>query len=633
MPADAAPGSWGSGVPVCVRPECVAYGPTVVGDATSGIYILWYDNRNSFDHPKLYLQRLTHNGTTASGWPSGGVRIGRELAHPTGFMLDLDGSGGVYITWAEFPANDIFLQRVGPDSRIAAGWPPNGVPVCVAPGRQRGPQTIVDHSGAAVVSWQDSRTGESDLYSLRVLPSGVRAPGWPENGLRICGASGTQEAIRAIADGQGGFFATWSDGRTEPWDLYVGRFNSQGTASLGWQPDGSLVRSGPYYDDPESLVPSPDGGVYVSWVEDPFDSSQEMDVYVQRLSPDGGASPGWPAQGVRVVGAPDAQSGSAMVRDAFGGVIMSWTDYRGSGSDVYVSRYLPTGDRAPGWPVDGKPVAGGPNFQFNRTLLADDEGGAFLVYESVPQSRQFVIRIKSDGSFAQGWPAEGEIVSPVGGHQQWPDATSDGTGGCVVVWEDGGPTTGGVYAQRFSDSPTSTVGSLLDVAATWNVVSLRWHYPGLRDGVVQRRQMTGSWEEIGQAVADASGLVLFDDDRAVAGTRYGYRVGPRGRADELFTAEAWVDVPRGPSLALHGSRPNPAIGYPRVVFSLPAQGHGSIQLLDLAGRALATESIRSLGPGNHVMDIARGQRLPAGVYWLRLTHDGKHLNQRVVIAH
>jgi hypothetical protein len=87
-----------------------------------------------------------------------------------------------------------------------------------------------------------------------------------------------------------------------------------------------------------------------------------------------------------------------------------------------------------------------------------------------------------------------------------------------------------------------------------------------------------------------------------------------------------------PAFALAGAEPNPTARELRVAFSLPTEAPARLELLDIAGRALAVRDVGALGPGHHVLDLTESRALPAGVYLLRLTQSGRSLTQRAVIV-
>jgi hypothetical protein len=66
-------------------------------------------------------------------------------------------------------------------------WLPDDIPVAPHVGGQpENHQNTFDGSGGAFITWQDSRSGMTDIYSQRVDSSGVAL--WTADGIAICTA-------------------------------------------------------------------------------------------------------------------------------------------------------------------------------------------------------------------------------------------------------------------------------------------------------------------------------------------------------------------------------------------------------------------------------------------------------------
>ena len=128
---------------------------------------------------------------TQAAWPhdpnNGNVGLctsAGDQAYPT---IVSDGAGGAIVTWQDFRGgnSDIYVQRVN-----VAGtpqWTVNGVALCTATGNQFGPAIASDGAGGAIVTWQDFRGGNYDICAQRVTAAG--APQWTANGVALCTAA------------------------------------------------------------------------------------------------------------------------------------------------------------------------------------------------------------------------------------------------------------------------------------------------------------------------------------------------------------------------------------------------------------------------------------------------------------
>lgn len=90
---------------------------------------------------------------------------------------------------------------------------------------------------------------------------------------------------------------------------------------------------------------------------------------------------------------------------------------------------------------------------------------------------------------------------------------------------------------------------------------------------------------------------------------------------------------RGPArLAIRGAMPNPAKGELRVSLSLGDLAPATLEVFDVSGRQLAARRVEGMGPGWHTVTIGDPSRLPAGLYLVRLTQDGRSLTTRAVVV-
>jgi len=223
-----------------------------------------------------------------------------------------------------------------------------------------------------------------------------------------------------------------------------------------------------------------------------------------------------------------------------------------------------------------------------------------------------------------------------------PDA---GTGAVAALAVGGTTVYAGGYFTSIGDSPqshlaaigditTPTLLSLVGAQATPNRVRLTWY---AADGhtvgaTVYRRTMSDDWNALGVISADGTGRIDYEDTDVLAGTRYCYRLGVLEGGYEVFLGETWVDVPRATEFTLAGLRPNPANKDLTIAFSLPDTSPARLEVLDIAGRYVVAREVGELGPGNHVLNLAKDRTLAPGVYLLRLTQGGHFLTARAVIV-
>jgi hypothetical protein len=318
-----------NGIAVCTASDD-QFGPTMVSDGSGGIIIAWDDWRShsNFD---IYAQRVNTWGIPQ--WTADGVPVCTTSDIQEDHVMVSDGSGGAIIVWEDLRSGswDIYAQRVN-----ASGipqWTANGVAICTAPDYQGYLAIVSDGSGGAIITWEDYRSG-SDIYAQRVNHSGV--PQWTANGVLICTAAGAQEDAVLVSDGSGGAIITWEDFRGTDWDIYAQRVNPSGVPQ--WTANGVALCAAS--DDQAYLAAVSDGsgGAIIAWED--YRNGSDEDIYAQRVNQSG--VPQWTANGVAVCTASGGQEYLAIESDGSGGAIIAWEDQR-SGWDIYAQRMNPSG--------------------------------------------------------------------------------------------------------------------------------------------------------------------------------------------------------------------------------------------------------------------------------------------------
>jgi hypothetical protein len=88
-------------------------------------------------------------------------------------------------------------------------------------------------------------------------------------------------------------------------------------------------------------------------------------------------------------------------------------------------------------------------------------------------------------------------------------------------------------------------------------------------------------------------------------------------------------------LALDPGQPNPFAGSTRIAFAVPRPGHVTLAVYDVSGRVVRTVTSGRREAGRHHAQwdgrTAEGNRVTAGVYFLRLTADGQSLTRKVTM--
>lgn len=118
-------------------------------------------------------------------------------------------------------------------------WTENGVEIrgTGLTGNAQNVQTVTDGAGGAFITWQDSRAGQTDNFAQRVDSSG--SPQWAANGIDV-GGTGNQSSHPLASDGSGGMIVTWEEYRSSDTQIYAQRLNSSGDPQ--WVADGLNIK-------------------------------------------------------------------------------------------------------------------------------------------------------------------------------------------------------------------------------------------------------------------------------------------------------------------------------------------------------------------------------------------------------
>lgn len=228
-------------------------------------------------------------------------------------------AAGLAFSFAEGPALPASSPPIAPLS-----WVENGVAVCAAEGDQTRPRGCADGAGGVFLVWQDGRAGpEHDIYAIRIGANGVPAAGWTPDGGAVCAAPGLQSEPRIVPDGAGGALIAWLDRRGATPALYALRMLGSGAVAPGWPANGLLIRDGVATDaySPIDMDADGEGGAVIAFLEAPESSPR---AHVLRITNAGLPAPGWPADGFDVSRGGYGDEDLRAASDGSGGAHIAW---------------------------------------------------------------------------------------------------------------------------------------------------------------------------------------------------------------------------------------------------------------------------------------------------------------------
>jgi len=590
--------------------------PVSVSDGAGGAIVAWTDYRNSV-YGDIYARRISSDGTVM--WTANGLLLCNATGVQRYSTIVSDGLGGAIVTWEDQRnTGDIYAQRISPDGVIR--WAANGVAICAAASMQILPMITSDDEGGAIIAWADYRNGGVlDIYAQRVDSSG--ATRWTTDGVAICTAADGQDYPAIVSDEEGGAIVAWRDHRISDYNLYAQRISAGGVVQ--WTDNGVAICTATGLQTSLKMAPNGASGAILAWQD--VRSAGESDIYAQQVSDDGTVL--WAANGVAVCTASGEQWAPSLVLDGVRGAVITWEDRRTSYDfpDIYAQRVDSVG--ASKWTPDGVAVCTASGGQGLPTIIRDDAGGTIVVWTDYRGTSQdiYAQRLEADGNIQ--WDLNGVAICALSGRQFNPAVVADGGSGAIIAWQDQrSGSNDDIYAQRvWADGSTPVLLSLVSADIGTDGVKLTWLAGGSGSGVatVYRSPVGGEWTRIGKVTADGTGYLRYTDPIDPTAFRIGYRLGIVDAGVEGFCGETWVDLPAregNASFALEPVRPNPVQGGTLTVrFTLAGGMAASLDLLDVAGRRVATREVGSLGAGPHSTNLGTGQHLAPGLYLVRLT--------------
>ena len=255
-------------------------------------------------------------------------------------------------------------------------------------------------------------------------------------------------------------------------------------AEAGWVSGGVPIGGTQARAEPGSkAIPDGSGGWYIAWADYQTANLTGDDLRLQHLASTGDPVAGWPLAGTIVSGGPEDEFYPDLALDGQGGVLVSWQDGRNGSWDVYAQRYSYGGVIAPDWTAGGVRATGDPHQQQEPQIASDGSGGAYVFWDDdrvSGQDRVFGQHINGSGTITNGWPADGLQICSY--HSSFPHPTSDGAGGCFVVWGDarrggGLPDRSDVYGQHLLAAGSIASGWQVDGNLIAQGKGNRWIIP------------------------------------------------------------------------------------------------------------------------------------------------------------
>lgn len=399
---------------------------SIVSDGKGGAIMAWVDSRGTL--PDIYVQKVSSLGFEL--WTSGGIRP-MTTSFAKGFIrLQPDGSGGVFMVWAEKHGSytDIYAQRL--NSSGTKLWTTTGVAVCTSANDQKIFDVVCDGLGGIIVVWEDERISNKDIYAQKINSSGIVQ--WTSNGVAISKAPTHDYAPKICSDKMGGAIISWSKPNTGGYSVGVQHLTAAGNVT--WGTNGKIIGAGKWnrlahasdYSSPIGIISDGNYGALVTW-------SQRMvsqnNIWANRIDSTGNGL--WTDTGVIVCKQSYNQEYPQIVLSTTGSPIIVWEDYRNSTDGDLYAQILNSNGTIKG-KTNGIEVSIANNYQQIPSVVTDGNGGAIVAWDDYRNGVDlniYVQKINSNGVLAVSPAPEidvkGKSISILSGSNS--TTTSNGT--------------------------------------------------------------------------------------------------------------------------------------------------------------------------------------------------------------
>ena len=422
-------GDLGTPPDISVSPTTIDFGFVTTGSSSSAQTVTI--SNDGIDN-SLNIGTITIGGTNAA-------EFSKQNDTASGQTIAPGGSATLEVVFSPSSAGaktaSLSISSDDPDEATVTvilsgtGYPEN-IPICTEVFSQYSSQLVSDSSGGAIIVWEDSRSGNRDIYAQRVDSSGSTL--WTDNGTAICTAANDQNRPQLVSDGVGGAIITWEDYRAgSHYDVYAQRVDASGNTL--WTDNGTAISATTNYQKHPQLISDGSGGAIIAWEDQRYGGLP--DVFAQRVDSSGNAL--WTDNGTAICTANERQTDLQLVSDGSGGAIIVWEDWRGgmNNTSVYAQRINTSGSAL--WTDNGTAICTAAFNQYRPQLVSDSSGGAIIVWQDYRGGSNFDIyaqRINTSGSTL--WSDNGTAICTAPDRQEVAHLVSDVSGGAIIAWDD-----------------------------------------------------------------------------------------------------------------------------------------------------------------------------------------------------
>jgi hypothetical protein len=256
---------------------------------------------------------------------------------------------------------------------------------------------------------------------------------WQENGIPIRQAENIRTGEVLICT-DGNQFFTWSDTRIDSRGVYAQKMDVNG--NLLWGDEGIEIVNADYTQRNLKAVATPDNAVIVAWKD--WRNPDVPEIRIQKIDSNGSFL--WDEDGIILCADPSMGESPILVNDADNGAIIFWQIMYSSQSGIYANHILSDGSFAPGWSASGNLITE----NSIRNVVSDNEGGAVLTW--IYNDQLMIQRMDENRNFL--WGNNGNLISSYDSYGYRGSLIRNVDGSYYVVWIDRRSAADAIYCQR-----------------------------------------------------------------------------------------------------------------------------------------------------------------------------------------
>ena len=304
--------------------------PAIAVDDSGNFMISWGDYRHG--EWDIYTQLITRNGNTlGSNLKVNNSVLNTNQNYPS---IATDGINNYVVTWEDNRNSnwDIYVQYY----TLIGGVVTDNFKVNddLVNAEQISPAIAMNDSGNIVITWEDNRNGNWDIYAQRLTRSGSMVGS--NFNVNDDGGTTSQIASSIAIDGSGNMVITWEDSRNGNIDIYTQRYDSIGN-SLG---NNFIVNddAGNTSQIAPAIAMVENSNMVVTW-EDVRNGN--TDIYAQFY--DGNGNSLGNNFKVNDDDGSTSKNSPTIDMDKNGNIVITWEDSRNGNSNIYAQRFSSNG--------------------------------------------------------------------------------------------------------------------------------------------------------------------------------------------------------------------------------------------------------------------------------------------------